>query len=459
VKLAYPRLYLRTAAHIGLALAAFVLVGAISLGLIAAWELRGYIETRHSSLGEEAARVLDEGGRTALVIWLRDDADIPADVSIYILDDKGQDILERQLPDQYTEFVRESVIGEPIAPGSNFKPVRLAPELLGKNGEIYAFLVLPKGISLWGSPATALGLLIVALLVIASVAWVIARAITRPVSELQLAVRELASGNITARVPSNISERHDELGDLAADFNSMARQLSELINARENLLREMSHELRSPLARLQAAIALAAQRNSLEPSEYQRIEQEIDRMNRVIGEMLRYSSLDVSVPPKKKLLRIDKLLKELIKVEEIEATSKGSLLNLDTQNELTTVGDPELLLSGFENILRNAIRYAPEGTTIDIVAKLDEEPGNGNRKSMIVVDISDRGPGVEAQHLERIFEPYVRVASGAHDFDSTGLGLAIVKRVIERHAGTVVAQPREGGGLTVTVRIPAAKLS
>jgi signal transduction histidine kinase len=175
--------------------------------------------------------------------------------------------------------------------------------------------------------------------------------------------------------------------------------------------------------------------------------------------MLRYSSLDASAPPKQKLVRIDKLLKELVRVEEIEATSRGSLLNLDTQNELTTVGDPELLLSGFENILRNAIRYAPEGTRIDIVARLTEEPENSSLKSMIIVDISDRGPGVEDQHLESIFEPYVRVASGAHDHDSTGLGLAIVKRVIERHAGTVVARARAGGGLTVTVRIPAAKLS
>jgi two-component system OmpR family sensor kinase len=459
MKRPYPQLYLRTAAHIGIALAAFVLIGAISLGLIAAWELRGYIETRHSSLGEEAAGILQADGRTALVMWLHTRAVIPADVSIYILDDTGQDILDRELPEQYAEFVRDSVIGEPLTPGSNFRPIRLAPELVGQNGETYTFLVLPKGISLWGSPATILGLFTVALLVIASVAWLIARAITRPVSELQLAVRELASGDITARVPASISARGDELGTLAADFNSMANQLSELIHGRENLLREMSHELRSPLARLQAAVALAAQRNSLDTSEHERIEQEIERMNRVIGEMLRYSSLEASVPPKQKLIRIDKLLKDLVTVEEIEATSRGSQLQLNTQKNLTVLGDPELLLSGFENILRNAIRYAPEGSKVEINATYNDTAEENTQAATIVVDISDRGPGVENQYLDSIFEPYVRVASGAHDNDSTGLGLAIVKRVVERHAGTVVARPRSGGGLTVTVSIPAANLS
>ena len=117
------------------------------------------------------------------------------------------------------------------------------------------------------------------------------------------------------------------------------------------------------------------------------------------------------------------------------------------------------MLSGFENILRNAIRYAPEGSKVEINATYNDTAEENTQAATIVVDISDHGPGVENQYLESIFEPYVRVASGAHDNDSTGLGLAIVKRVVERHAGTVVARPRSGGGLTVTVSIPAANLS
>jgi two-component system OmpR family sensor kinase len=446
-------LYTRMALYISAALAAFVLIGAASLASIAAWELRGYIETRQSSLGIQAAEVLASGGKAALLSWLQNDAEIPADVSVYILDETSQDLLGRKLPDQYTDFIDEFVTGHPTAPDSNFRNVRLAPQLIDADGSTYAFLVLPKSISLWGSPATAIGLLAAAILVIASVAWLIARAFSRPINELQLAVRELASGDIRARVPAAIAERGDELGALAADFNSMARQLTELIEGRENLLREMSHELRSPLARLQAAIALAAERNSLEQGERKRIDLEIGRMNRVIGEILHYSSLEASAAPKRKLVRIDKLLQELVAVEEIEATDKGCSLKLNTDSDLAVVGDPELLQSGFENILRNAIRYAPKDSVVSLSARPPDFLAN------FVFKISDRGPGVAAEHLQNIFEPYFRVSSGNHDQDSTGLGLAIVKRVFERHAGQVSARNRYGGGLSVVVHLPGAELS
>jgi two-component system OmpR family sensor kinase len=451
----FSSLYLRMAIHIGAALGAFVIIGAASLGLIAAWELRGYIETRHSSLGEEAAAILAERGEPGLITWLRTEAEIPADVTVYVLDSASRDILGRDLPDQYADFIRNSVVGSPEEPGSNYQPVRLAPRLIGPDGRQYAFLLMPKGISLWGSPATALGLLAAALLVIASVAWLIARAFSRPIAALQLAVRELASGNTTAHAPAALTERGDELGALAVDFNSMATQLNDLLHSRENLLREMSHELRSPLARLQAALTLAVERDRLDKDEFTKLEAEIDRMSRVIGEMLRYSRLDASVPPKKRLVRIGKLLRELAEVEEVEAQKYECKLALNVERDLTVIGDPELLLSGFENVLRNAIRYAPAGSSIDISAAKETTVSGQD----IVVVISDRGPGVAAEHLDKIFEPYFRVSSGAHHPDSTGLGLAIVRRVATNHAGTVYAARREGGGLTVTLRLPAAELS
>ena len=323
-----PHLYMRMVLHIGAALIAFVLIGALSLVLIAAWELRGYIETRQSSLGEEAAAVLAAQGETGLRDWLQTDAQIPGDVAVYILNESSEDILGRELPQQYVEFVRKSVVGQQTTPGSNYQPVRLAPQIIGPDGARFAFLVLPKSISPWGSAATIIGVLLAALVVVASVAWLIARTFSRPISELQVAVQELTRGDAHARVPASIARRGDELGALAAGFNLMAEKLTGLIEGRENLLREMSHELRSPLARLHAAVALAGQRNSLSPVERERIEQEISRMNRVIGEILRYSSLDAAVAPKRRLVRIDRLLASLVAVEEIEATNSGCRLEL-----------------------------------------------------------------------------------------------------------------------------------
>jgi len=444
------------ALHIGAALAAFILIGASSMALIAAWELDGYIDTRRSTLGLQAAAVLASGGKTELIAWFRNDADIPNDVSVYILDESGVDILGQQFPEQYSDFVNEFVIGQPVAADSNFRPVQLAPKLIDTDGRVYAFLVLPKGFSLWGSWATALSLFVVATLVIASVAWLIARAFSRPINRLQLATRELASGDIRARVPATISNRGDELGALGTDFNSMAGQLTDLIEGREKLLREMSHELRSPLARLQASVALAAERKSLDPTERERIDLEIGRMNHVIGEILRYSSLDAAVATKRKLVRLDKLLAELIADEKIEAENKGCRLELQTEPDLNVVGDPELLQSCFENIVRNAIRYAPQDSAVEILAQ--SEKRNRGTEPKVSIEISDRGPGVAPKYLESMFEPYVRVSSGNHAQDSTGLGLAIVKRVVEKHAGNVKAAGRAGGGLIVSVELPAAEL-
>lgn len=438
------------ALYIAAALAAFILIGAGIVVTIASYELRGYIETRHSALGQEAAEVLASGGRPALEEWLRTSANVPSDVQVYILDEQSRDVLGRSVPSQYAEFVKRSVVGLVEQTTTNYRPVRLAPQLVGPANELYSFLLLPRGISLWGSPATGLGLGAAGLLVIVIVAWLIARTFGRPIGDLQMTVRQLASGDIDARVPAKISGRHDELGALAADFNAMAEQLSRLIHNRGQLMREMSHELRSPLARLEAALALAGSKQKLADDERDRIAREIRIMDKAIGEMLRYSRLDSTVGLSRRLLRLDRQLKKLVEVEELEAVARHCRLELRTDNELAVVGDPELLRSGLENVVRNAIRYAPDDSVVEIEAR--------RAGRVIKIDISDRGPGVPPEHLERIFEPYFRVQSGASDNTGSGLGLAIAQRVLEVHGGRVTANARPGGGLTVSCELPAAEL-
>jgi two-component system sensor histidine kinase CpxA len=450
VDLPAPRLYLRMALYIGAALAAFVTLAAGSVILVASMELRSYVEARQSTLGQEAAEVLAGGGVEALRRWLGR-ADLPRDVTIFVLDESSRDVLGRALPGYLEEFVRTSVVGPPEDPRAHYRPVRLAPQLIAGDGTRYAFLVLPNRISLWGSPATALGLVLAALLVVASVAWLIARAFGRPIGELQGAVRRLASGQLETRLPAQITGRHDELGALASDFNSMADQITQLLQSRQQLMAELSHELRSPLARLQAALALAGHREQLDTAGRERIEQEVQRLDRVIGDLLRFSRLGTSAAIQRRLLRLDQILAELTSDEEIEAAARDCHLQLEAERDLAVVGDPDLLRSGLENILRNAIRYAPSGSTVDIEAR--EVQGS------VVITIADRGPGVPAEFLQQIFEPYFRVPRpGATDAGGTGLGLAIARRVFEAHGGSVGAAHRHGGGLAVSARIPAAEL-
>ncbi len=455
MQLSYSRFYVRTALYIGGALAAFVVVGALSFGAIATWELQGYVETRHSTLAHQAAEVLRERGEPGLIDWMREEANVPNNVSVYILNSNSTDLLGKTIPAQYANFIRDYVIGS-TPENDNFQPVRLAPRIVSADGTSYAFLVIPKGVSLWGSNATVIGLLLVAIMVIVSVAWLIARTISRPVSELQMAVRELASGDVGVRVPESISSRNDELGALAADFNRMAGRLQQLIEGRESLFQEMSHELRSPLARLQAAIELAAERNESPVSERGQIELEIARMNRVIGEMLRYSSLDNQVTIKQQLLRVNRRLQDIVATEQVEASNAGCELQLDAEPDLTIIGDPELISRGFENIIRNAIRFAPAGSRVSIQAWRESDAAG---QPQIAITVKDSGPGIDAEQLQRVFEPYVKLNAGQNSQPSTGLGLAIVKRVVERHHGSVTADNRDGGGLCVTVRLPAAELS
>jgi signal transduction histidine kinase len=436
------------ALYIGAALVAFVLLAIGSVVLVASNELGNYSATRHGTLGQKAADVLTREGRAGLVRWLQGDAPVPADVTVYVLDEQSNDLLGRPLPAELAGFIRQSVVGPPDAVEGNYRPVRLAPQLIGPDGARYAFLVLPNRIGVFGSPAVGLGLALTALLVIGTVAWFIARTVGRPIGELQLAARELALGHIDARVPDAVVRRPDELGGLAADFNTMAEKLSALLGGRTRLMGELSHGLRSPLARLQTALALSAARGGIGDAERRRIEQEIQRMDAVIGDLLRYSRLDAAATPARKLVRLDTLIAELLADEEGEARARDLRLASATTGELTVVGDPELLRSGLENVVRNAIRYGTAGSTIDVAA--------GRAGGSISICVADRGPGVPPEYLEKIFEPYVRVPKSITDARSTGLGLAIARRVAEVHGGQISARNRDGGGLEVVFSLPAA---
>ncbi len=442
-----PRIYARMAFYVGTALAAFLALAVGSVALLASAELASYVQTRQGPLGQEAAAVLAEGGRPALERWLAG-TQVPAGATVFVLDAQSRDILGRTMPAYLEGFVRNSVVGPPDEPGSNYRPVRLAPQIIGPDGASYTFLVLPKGITIWGSPAITFGLILAALLVVGTVAWLVAGAFGRPVGELQTAVRQLASGRLEARLPAGITGRRDELGDLARDFNTMADQIVGLLEGRQQLMAELSHELRSPLARLQAAVALAAHRGGLGETERGRIEEELGRLDQVIGDVLRFSRLGSAAEIQRRLVRVGELLADLVRVEQIEATARGCELRLAISDNPTVVGDPGLLRSGLENILRNAIRYSPPGTSVEVSAR--------SADGSALIDIADRGPGVPEPYLQRIFEPYFRAPGSGGVATGTGLGLAIARRVFEAHDGRVAAAARPGGGLVVSARLPLA---
>ena len=449
-------LYLRMALYIGAAIAGFVLLALASLLLVASSQLANYLAAREGALGRSAAAVLATGGPPALREWMARPDTLPEDVALFVLDARGRDLAGKTLPPQYARFVERFVLAGLRDETENFRPIRLAPLLVAPDGTRYAFLLLPDRIAPWGSVATLAALIAAALVVIAVVAGLIARTFGRPIRELQFAVRALADGRVSTRAPPAITQRGDELGALARDFDGMAMQIERLLAARQQLMRDMSHELRSPLARLQAALALAERKQPLPTAEQARIATEISRMDRAIGDVLRFSRLEAQPILAKHLLHLDELLHTLVTDERDEAATRDVRLELRTDRGLDVVGDPQLLRSGLENVLRNAIRHAPAGTAISVRAVACGAAEPGDAAPTLEVCIEDRGPGVPADMLERIFEPYTRLSGETDDRTGSGLGLAIARRVFAAHGGRITAEIAAPQGLRVRIRLPQA---
>jgi two-component system sensor histidine kinase CpxA len=269
------------------------------------------------------------------------------------------------------------------------------------------------------------------------------------VSALGAATRDLAAGNLDARVGSNVSGRGDELGTLARDFDAMAGRLKELLRAREQLLRDVSHELRSPLARMRVALGLVRQPGSDLGRQLDRLETEIERLDRLIGQVLHLSRLDAHTGA---VLRDDVDLVELVdgiaRDAAFEAQARNVAIDWQPPREpLRVRGDGSLLASAVENVVRNAVRYTAPGTRVRLTLERD---GASAR-----ITARDGGPGVPDGELGRIFEPFHRVAeSRTRDSGGDGIGLAITARVLAAHGGTARAANAVGGGLAVTLSLP-----
>ena len=449
------RLYVRMAVYIGAAIVGFVLLALASLALIASRQLENYLLAREGSLGRDAAQILASGGREALREWMTDPRTVPDGVVLYILDAQGRDVAGKTLPASYRRFVERFVLAGVRSDERYFSPIRLAPLLVAADGTRYAFLLVPERIAPWGNAATLVAVLAAALIVIAVVAALIARALGRPIRELQVTVRSIAKGEVAARASAAVMSRGDELGALARDVDGMAERIERLLASRQQLMRDMSHELRSPLARLQAALALAERKQPLPAIEYARIVTELERMNQAIGDVLRFTRLDAEPIRAKHLLRIDELLRTLVEDERVEAGNRDVRVVLEAAPDLTVVGDPALLRSGFENVLRNAIRHAPPDSRVEVRAAAGQAAGE-TPIDTVEISIEDRGPGVPSEMLEQIFEPYTRLAPAGDDSTGTGLGLAIARRVFVAHGGRIHAEPATPCGLRVRMQLPRA---
>jgi two-component system sensor histidine kinase CpxA len=295
--------------------------------------------------------------------------------------------------------------------------------------------------------------LLVAAVISALVSLVLARYLAAPLGQLSGASRQLASGDLSARVGAPLAERNDEFGQLAMDLDEMAGRLQTAQKANQRLLRDVSHELRSPLARLRVALEIARNKDRNQVvEELNRIELESERLEKLVDEVLSLlRETSVSQDLKKQRFDLAELLEDLVETVNYEISENGHQIELIVQRPLKLDADRELLWRVFENLLRNALIHGGGKGVIQLTAELENQE--------ISIKVKDSGPGIADHHLAHIFDPFYRVdeartRNSAGQSAGHGLGLAIATSAVQRHGGRVSAKNRQSGGLEVEVVLP-----
>jgi two-component system sensor histidine kinase CpxA len=330
------------------------------------------------------------------------------------------------------------------------------PQIVAPDGTAYTVLLAPRHPSIFGAlslPGISTRILGIALVVSAFASWWLAQHLSAPIRRIQEGARALAGERLDVRVSAGLEGRKDEVAVLAREFDAMADRLRANRSALTRLLGDISHELRSPLARMRLALGLARQPNADTARQLDRMERDIERLDVLISQVLKLARLNgTDMPFEREPFDVDEMIDEVVRDAAFEGTAKGCKVETVGTAHSVVSGNRDLLRSAIENVLRNAVRYSPQGAPVEVAVERDA--------AGLTISVRDRGPGVPAGELERIFEPFYRVAeSRDRDTGGEGIGLAITSQVMKAHGGTARADNRAGGGFEVRLNLPPTALA
>ena len=394
---------------------ALILVGTVTVAVNISAQRRAESPwVQRGQLYAQAARAFEGGGPAALHSWLESLGSSEPFSRTFVVEPSGKEMLGRPLP----KFLRGAGDGGDPNSASSANDPPIAPVggalvLVSANGDTYHVVVGPlrKSPRLFGeleNPGVPAATLVLALVVSAVVCFLLARYLVAPIDRLRHATRRMAGGDLNVRVSASMRGRHDDLGLLATDLDTMAERVRTLLETKQQLLRDVSHELRSPLARLQLALSLARRQDNPAERHLARIACEADRLEQLIARTLKLARLERPTGSlEREPLDVGDLLKNIAEDVAIEADAQGCLVTVQVDQALEVSGDPELLRSSFENIIRNAVRYSPAGAQVGITARRMQGAKQGDESVEVI--IYDHGPGVPEKDLSLIFEPFYRV--------------------------------------------------
>lgn len=391
---------------------------------------------------DTASAILQAGSvdtlRATLSAWQHQHDRLAPDPQLFVFDDAG-----RQL------------IGRGALPAPSGADSQLRRTVSAADGRRYTLVLVrtqphphppPAGLPSHEPPPPPflpiLAAIVVSLGFSAWLAWYMAK----PIRVLRWAFRAVAEGRLDTRVRPLMGRRRDEVADLGRDFDRMAGQLQAQIESQQRLLHDVSHELRSPLARLQAAIGIARRNPGRLDMTLARIEHESAQLDALVGEVLTLARMGSgSRHSPREPVDLVELLESIVDDARFEAQAMGREVSLVGEGRFVLACHGELLYRSFENVIRNAVKYTADRTAVDVAYRV--------RPDALTLTVTDRGPGVPAACLDRIFEPFFRTDS-SRSTEGFGLGLAIARRAVEAHDGTILAEAAPGGGLRVSIRIP-----
>jgi len=402
-------------------------------------------------LVSEAAAALARGDRPGLEAWLASRQGDPG-ARVYAFDERGRELLDRTV-DRPRERPGGFVNPPNGVAGVRLRPPESMPTLIAPDGTEYRLMVVPQR----PGPFGALGfsevrvpVLIFALAITALLSWLLARSITRPIDDLTTATQAFANGRLDAMPAPSTLARRDELGRLAASFGEMGGRIRALLASRERLLQDISHELRSPLARIRLALGIAAQPGADVSAQFGRLERDVERLDTLIGQVLSVTRLEAKMAALERVeTDLVAVITDIVRDADFEAQAAGKSVRLISSSASASVAvDPTWIASAIENVVRNAVRHTAVGSEVLITF--------ARRAGALAISVRDHGPGVPEADLMKIFEPFYRVTSARErDSGGEGLGLAITARVVAAHGGRVEARNAAYGGLEVELVLPS----
>jgi len=396
-----------------------------------------------------ASRALHAGGIEALREVQRGASD--RGITLYVLDANNRDILGNETGPGIAEEVAGAVVDEQ---GLHSRRTRIRAISL-PDGTRYtavaAYLQSAVLRILTRRPTYFWDQVVIASVISAMFSLILAAYIAAPLSRIRAGARRVAGGDLDARVGALKFGRSAEMLALASEFDGMAARLKELVEGQRRLIRDVSHEMRSPLARQRVALELARAQVQAGDAKLQldRIERESERLEEMIAQAIQLSRMETTTPSRVEPLALDTLVADIVADAAFEAQARHCSLLIQQSTPLQVKAEADLLGSAIENVVRNAVNYTRADSTIRI--RLDRSEREARLR------VADAGPGVDESDLARIFEPYYRTDDArARKSGGSGLGLAIAKRAIERQGGRICAGNVSGGGLEIEIHLPLA---